>query len=236
MQCPYILEQAALVRSDRPQFLSYFTLQTAYSTVVPTGGRKHLFFFSVVFAITVFNVSFIFTAVPVATARNRSAYHILLLQDKGSSSLRLGSETSRDKRSWVSVFSPLLFFTNLAKCFSTCTAQLKRLPMPCVFEKSEQTHHLVLQGWDCWGSNTGSLLTSLCYCGFVSASQGALGLVDIVVHSHHEMPAWVCCCHLSQTPKMQHWHMAANPLLHDPRLLILALLLTPAITHQQSQY
>lgn len=165
-----------------------------------------------------FNVSFIFTAVPLATSRNWSACHVLLLQDKGSSSLYLDSETSRDKGSWVSVFSPLLFFTNLAKCFSTCTAQLKRLPMPCTFEKSKQTHHLVLQGWDCWGPNTGSLLNSPCYCGFVSPSQGALGLVEIVVHPHHQMPAWVCHCQLSQTPKVQHWHMAANPLLQDPHL------------------
>lgn len=69
----YIMEQAALVRSDGPQFLSYFTFQTAYSTVVPTGGKKQLFglvFFLIVFAVTVFNVSFIFTAVPLATSRN----------------------------------------------------------------------------------------------------------------------------------------------------------------------
>lgn len=63
---PNILEQAALVKSDGPQFSSFFTLQTVYSTVVPIGEKKtcgffvFLGFFKIVCAITVFNVSFIF--------------------------------------------------------------------------------------------------------------------------------------------------------------------------------
>lgn len=103
---PNILEQAALVKSDGPQFSSFFTLQTAYSTVVPIGEKKTVrSFFLIVCAITVFNVSFIFTAVLVAAVRNWSACHVLLSQDKGSSTLHLGRETSKDKGSWVSVLA-----------------------------------------------------------------------------------------------------------------------------------
>lgn len=124
-----------------------FTLQIAYSTLVPTGGKKSGGFFY----ITVFNVSLIFTAVLVAAARNCSACHVLLSRDKGSSTLLLGSETSRDKGSWVSGLPPLVFCINLAKCFSTCTSELKKLLAFCGFGKSKQSHHLVLQGCDAEG-------------------------------------------------------------------------------------
>lgn len=36
----------------------------------------------------------------------------------------------------------------------------------------------------------------------VSASQGALGSVDLVEHPHHQIPAQICCCCLSQPPNV----------------------------------
>lgn len=92
---PHALKQAVLVRSGRPQFMSYFTLQTAYSTAVPTREKNYSFFFLFCSVITMFNVSFIFTVVLVTAARSRSACHILLLRDKGSSAQQLGSEHHR---------------------------------------------------------------------------------------------------------------------------------------------
>lgn len=40
---PYIPEQTAPVRSDRPQFF-YFTLKPTYSNAAPTGKKNYLFF------------------------------------------------------------------------------------------------------------------------------------------------------------------------------------------------
>lgn len=84
---PHILEQAATVSSDGPQSLSYFILQTAYSTAVLTGEKTYPFCFEHV--ITVFSVSFAFTAVLVPAKGNRSACHLLLWQYKSSAAQHL---------------------------------------------------------------------------------------------------------------------------------------------------
>lgn len=201
---PNILEQAALARSDGPHFLSYFYFTNClFNSSSNRGGKKWGFFY-----ITVFNVSLIFTAVLVAAARNCSACHVLLSQDKGSSTLLLGSETSSDKGSWGSGLPPLVFCINPAKCFSTCTSELRNSSCFVVLGNPNRAitwcyRDVMLRAW------RGSLLNSPGCCGFVSAGQGALGLVDLMVHPHHQVPA----------PEVP-------PLCQHPHSLILALLVT----------
>lgn len=172
------------------------------------------------------NVSSIFTAVLVAAVRNCSACHVLLSQDKSSSTLHLGSETSRDKRSWVSVLDSTYVLYKSCQVFLHLHSRVKETPPVLCFWETQAEPSLGATGmWllRAWRGIPFEQPWLLWLCLTKPRSFGVSGYRGTSTPSD---PAPVCCCQLSQTPNVQHRHLAASPLCQHPRSLILALLVT----------